>query len=89
MNWKISGSILGFIALSGLLGVFIITGISFSLQRTGVAAGLATVILGQLLLSVIIDRLGMGAAGVIPISIERIVGLIVIAVGVFLLLPRT
>ena len=88
-QWKVSGSILSFIALSGLLGIFIITGISFSLQRTGVAAGLATIILGQLILSVVIDRLGIGAAGVIPISPERILGLIVIAGGVYLLLPRT
>jgi transporter family-2 protein len=87
-QWKVSGSILSFIALSGLLGIFIITGISFSLQRTGVAAGLATVILGQLILSVVIDRLGIGAAGVIPISAERLLGLVIIAVGVYLLLPR-
>lgn len=88
-QWKVSGGIFSFIALSGLLGIFIITGISFSLQRTGVAAGLATIILGQLILSVVIDRLGIGAAGVIPISPERILGLIVIAGGVYLLLPRT
>lgn len=88
-QWKVSGGIYSFIALSGLLGIFIITGISFSLQRTGVAAGLATIILGQLILSVVIDRLGIGAAGVIPISPERILGLIVIAGGVYLLLPRT
>jgi transporter family-2 protein len=87
-QWKVSGSILSFIALSGLLGIFIITGISFSLQRTGVAAGLATVILGQLILSVVIDRLGIGAAGVIPISAERLLGLVIIAIGVYLLLPR-
>jgi transporter family-2 protein len=87
-QWKVSGSILSFIALAGLLGIFIITGISFSLQRTGVAAGLATVILGQLILSVVIDRLGIGAAGVIPISAERLLGLVIIAVGVYLLLPR-
>jgi transporter family-2 protein len=88
-QWKVSGSILSFIALSGLLGIFIITGISFSLQRTGVAAGLASIILGQLILSVVIDRLGIGAAGVIQMSPERIIGLIVIAGGVYLLLPRT
>jgi transporter family-2 protein len=87
--WKVSGSILGFVAFSGLLGIFIITGISYSLQRTGVAAGLATIILGQLILSVVFDRLGIGAAGVIPISVERLLGLLIIAGGVYLLLPRT
>ena len=86
--WRVPGNILPFIALSGFLGIFIITGISFSLQRAGVAAGLATVILGQLILSVIIDRIGIGGAEVIPISGQRVMGLIVMAVGVYLLLPR-
>jgi transporter family-2 protein len=86
--WKIPGNVLFFIAISGSLGIFIITGISFSLQRAGVAAGLATVILGQLILSVIIDRLGIGGADMIPISGQRILGLIIMALGVFLLLPR-
>lgn len=80
--------ILMFIMLSGLLGIFIISGISFSLQRTGVAAGLASVILGQLILSVVMDRVGAGAAGVIPISVERVIGMLIIAGGVHLLLPR-
>lgn len=86
--WKVPGTILVFIALSGTLGIFIITGISFSLQRAGVAAGLATVILGQLILSVVIDRIGIGGAEAIPFSVQRISGLIIMAVGVYLLLPR-
>ena len=85
---KVPGNILGFIAISGSLGIFIITGISFSLQRAGVAAGLATVILGQLILSIIIDRIGIGGAEIIPISGQRILGLIIMAIGVYLLLPR-
>lgn len=86
--WKIPGMIFGLIALSGLLGIFIITGLSFSLQRAGIAAGLATVILGQLMLSTLIDSFGIGGVEPIPLSIQRLSGLLVIAIGVFLLLPR-
>jgi len=39
--WKVPPVVIGVTALSGILGVLIITGISFSLQRAGVAAGLA------------------------------------------------
>jgi len=87
-TWKIPGIIIGFVALSGLLGILIITGISFSLQRVGIAAGLATVILGQLILSMIVDTFGIGGVEVIPLSFQRTLGLLIMGVGVFLLLPR-
>jgi transporter family-2 protein len=87
-SFGMPGTVLGFIGLSGLLGIFIITGISFSLQRAGVAAGLATVILGQLALSTLADTLGVGGAEAIPLSFQRVLGLLITALGVFLLLPR-
>jgi uncharacterized membrane protein YdcZ (DUF606 family) len=64
------------------------TGISFSLQRAGVAAGLASVILGQLALSFVIDALGIGGVEPIPISAARIMGIVVSGFGVYLLLPK-
>ncbi len=86
--WKIPPVVVGVTALSGILGVFIVTGISFSLQRAGVAAGLASVILGQLALSFVIDALGIGGVEPIPISATRIIGIVVSGFGVYLLLPK-
>lgn len=74
--------------IAGALGIMIITGVAFSLQRTGVAAGLAMIILGQLVVSVIVDTRGMGGVEPIPLTLQRVVGLLVMAVAVFLLLPR-
>ena len=88
-TWRIPLPLLGATALSGLLGILIITGISFSLQRAGVAAGLASVILGQLLLSTIIDTIGLGGVDPIPLTISRIAGLLLTGFGVYLLLPKT
>lgn len=85
---RVPGTVLAFIGLSGLLGIFIITGLSFSLQRAGVAAGLATVILGQLALSTLVDSFGVGGADPIPLSFQRVLGLLVTALGVLLILPR-
>lgn len=87
-SWRMPGTVLGFVGLSGVLGIFIITGISFSLQRAGVAAGLATVLLGQLALSTLVDTLGVGGAEAIPLSFQRVLGLLITALGVFLILPR-
>ena len=76
------------VAVSGTLGILIITGLSFSLQRAGVAAGLATIILGQLIVSIIVDTRGIGGAEPIPLTIPRIGGLFVMAIAVYLLMPR-
>jgi transporter family-2 protein len=87
-SWRMPGTVLGLAGLSGAMGIFIITGISFSLQRAGVAAGLATILLGQLALSTLVDTFGVGGAEPIPLSFQRVLGLLVTALGVLLILPR-
>jgi len=87
-SWKIPTTTLAMVAVSGTLGIMIITGISFSLQRAGVAAGLATIILGQLIVSVIVDTRGIGNVEPIPLTIQRIGGLFVMAAAVYMLMPR-
>lgn len=87
--WRVPPVLVGATAVSGLLGILIITGISFSLQRAGVAAGLAAVIFGQLLLSAVIDSFGVGGADPIPLTLARTIGLLVTGFGVYLLLPKT
>ncbi len=85
---KIPWLAVGITASAGMFGVLIVSGISFSLQRAGIAAGLASVILGQLALSFLIDTLGIGGVEPIPLSFSRILGILVTALGVYLLLPR-
>ena len=87
--WKVPPVLIGATALSGLLGILIITGISFSLQRAGVAAGLAGVIFGQLVLSTMIDLIGIGGVEPIPLTWMRVLGLLAMGVGVYLLLPKS
>ena len=73
----------------GLLGVFIVVGVSFSISRVGVTAGLGTIILGQMLVSSIVDASGWGGVEPIPLTTTRIAGLAVMGFAVFLLLPKT
>jgi uncharacterized membrane protein YdcZ (DUF606 family) len=74
--------------ISGALGIIIIMGISFSISRAGVAAGLAAVILGQFVFGVIADSFGLGGTQPIPLDLRRVIGLAVMALSVFLLLPK-
>ncbi len=86
--WRVPPLLIGATAVSGFIGILIITGISFSLQRAGVAAGLAGVIFGQLLISILIDSYGIGGADPIPLTPGRILGLLVTGFGVYLMLPK-
>ena len=76
------------LTVAGALGILIITGVAFSLQRAGVAAGLATIILGQMVVSILADARGWGGAAPIPVTFPRILGLVLMAAGVYLLLPK-
>ena len=76
------------IFISGMLGIIIIIGISFSINLAGVTAGIAAVFLGQMFLSVIADTYGWGGVEPIPLDLRRIVGLILMGLSVFLLLPK-
>ena len=86
--WQLPGTTLVMLIIGGAIGILIITGVSFSLQKAGVAAGLATLILGQMIVSVIADAKGWGGGAPIPITWPRILGLLVMAAGVYLLLPK-
>ncbi|MGD8622328.1 MAG: DMT family transporter [Anaerolineales bacterium] len=87
-TWNVPGMIIAVLTLSGAIGIFIIIGISFSLQRAGIAAGLATIILGQLAFSFLIDSVGIGGVDTIPVTFQRVAGIVVTALGVYLLLPK-
>lgn len=76
------------ILISGALGILIITGIAFSIDLAGVAAGGAAIFLGQMVLSVVADNMGWGGTEPIPLDFRRILGLVIMFVGVYLLLPR-
>ncbi len=73
---------------SGGLGIFIIMGVAFSLRYTGVVAGLGTIILGQMLVSTVVDAVGWLGLQRIPFTWQRGLGLALMAVAIYLLLPR-
>jgi transporter family-2 protein len=83
-----SRNIILMLIAAGTLGVFIVMGVSFSLSKIGVTAGLAAIILGQMLISVIVDATGWGGVEPIQISLQRIIGILVMGLAVVLLIPQ-
>ncbi|MAT42298.1 MAG: hypothetical protein CL609_08160 [Anaerolineaceae bacterium] len=89
VEWRnLPNPTLWMLLFSGGLGVLVVIGVSFSLRYTGVTAGSAALILGQLLISMVVDAMGWTGQEVVPITWQRVLGLIVMAAGLFLLMPK-
>ena len=84
-HWNVSRGTLLTAVICVTLGLFIITGVTLAFQRTGVGAGIATVFLGQMLIGIVVDALGLAGTEAIPVDPRRLLGLIVMAVAVVLL----
>ena len=84
-QWHISRGTLVFAVIAVTLGLFIVTGVTLAFQRTGVAVGVATVFLGQMLIGIVVDALGWSGGEAIPLDPRRILGLLVMAVAILLL----
>lgn len=78
----------GITAAAGLLGILIIIGVSFSVQGIGITAGLSAVILAQLVMGLIIDASGAAGAEIVALDLRRFAGVLVMAIGVYLLVPK-
>jgi bacterial/archaeal transporter family-2 protein len=84
-SWHISRSTLVTAVIAVTLGLFIVTGVSLAFQRTGIAVGVATVFLGQMLIGIIVDALGWAGTEAIPLDLRRLLGLFVMAAAILLL----
>jgi transporter family-2 protein len=78
---------LGVILVAGLFGLGIITGIAYALPKTGMAAGLAAIIAGQMAVGVLVDTFGLAGGEAIPLSLARLGGLALLALGTWVILP--
>jgi len=79
---------LGVIVVAGLLGIGIIAGIAYALPKIGVAAGLSMIITGQMTIGVLVDILGLADGQPIPLNWVRIGGLVLLALGTWLIVPK-
>ncbi|MBL9050600.1 MAG: DMT family transporter [Tabrizicola sp.] len=70
--------------LAGMLVAFYILSITFVAPRFGLANAILFVLLGQLVSAAIIDATGLMGLAARPVSLTRIAGLVVMAVGVIL-----
>ena len=69
----------------GILGIFIVVSMIVVTPKLGVLVALMVALVGQMVMSVIIDHYGLFAVDVVPVSWERIVGLLLLLAGMALI----
>lgn len=70
--------------LAGVFGLVVIGAVSYMIPRIGVAGSIITVVSGQLLVGALLDHFGWLGASVRPLDPARLIGLVVLFIGVWL-----
>lgn len=74
--------------VGGLLGAVYVTVALIAVRTLGASGLTAAVIVGQLAISVLIDRFGLLGVARQPIGLQRIAGLVLLVAGVLLVVRR-
>ena len=80
-EWR---SVPWYVLCAGFFGVVVIAAVSYTIPRVGVAASVITIVAGQLAVSTFLDQYGLLGTEVRPLEPSRIVGLVVVMLGVWL-----
>lgn len=88
LTWEGTKSILPISAVAGLMVIVGVAGVAYAMPRVGVAAGNMAMLFGQMAVAVVIDMIGVGGYDKVPLTLPRILGLVLMVVGVYLVLPR-
>lgn len=74
-----------YIVGGGLVGAFYVTTVVLTVDNLGAAGVVAATIAGQLTVSVVMDRMGVLGLEVAPITLERVLGAVLLLVGTYLI----
>lgn len=69
--------------LGGLLGAFFVTFVILSVPNVGVALTIFAAIIGQIVITIIIDHFGLFGAQKIPMNVNRLLGLVFMLAALF------
>ena len=69
---------------AGIFGLVVIGAISYMIPRIGIAGSIITIVAGQLLVGTLLDHFGLLGAIQRPLDPTRVIGLVVVLIGVWL-----
>lgn len=70
--------------ITGLYGFLVIVSVVYSTPRLGIALTLMVLMFGKLTMGAVIDAFGLVSGNVVPITGQRLFGLVLVAVGIVL-----
>lgn len=73
-----------YLYLGGILGIAILAAPILLVPRIGTTSTLISIILGQSIMALLIDQFGMFASPKVEISVARIIGVLLVTVGAYL-----
>lgn len=71
--------------IGGILGVFIVTSMIISVPNIGAGSAVFAMMLGQIMITMVIDHFGLFHVPVIPFNIFRLAGVLLMISGLFLI----
>jgi transporter family-2 protein len=71
---------------AGSLGLVILAGVSYTIPRIGVATTVALIVAAQLMTGALLDHFGLLGAQVHLVNWERILGMVVLLIGTWLIM---
>ncbi|MGB7337541.1 MAG: DMT family transporter [Phototrophicaceae bacterium] len=86
---QITPRVILFSLLAGTAGMFILMGIAFAFPRIGQVAGQGALIFAQMAVAVIVDTFAIAGGTPLPLDGRRLLGLLVLGIGTYLLLPQS
>ncbi len=70
---------------AGVLGLILVSAVSYTIPRLGIAATVTLIVTGQLTVGAMLDHFGMLGATIRPLELSRLIGLGVVFVGIWLM----
>ena len=71
---------------AGVLGLILVSAVSYTIPRLGIAATVTLIVTGQLTVGAMLDHFGMLGATIRPLELSRLIGLGVVFVGIWLMM---
>ena len=79
--WK---SLPWYTLFTGVLGLVVLSAVSYAIPRIGVAGAITSIVTGQILISALLDHFGWLGADIRPLDGTRLLGLGIVMLGVWL-----
>jgi transporter family-2 protein len=70
---------------AGVLGLVVLSGVSYTIPRIGAAATVTLIVLAQLILSALLDHFGLLGTSVRHVDLSRTIGITVLLLGTWLI----